>query len=301
MRGPRAQDGFTLIELLVAMSLTTVVVMATVSAFVSFHQNERLNRLQNESQDQARMTIDTVTRQLRNLASPKDYRPESIELATPYDLVFRTVDAVKPTGSLNSRNIKRVRYCLSESSAGEETLWRQQQTWVDPDPPLALPSTSSCPSSAWGNKVAVATDIVSLEQTPPLELFSYTPGPSPMEAIRAIRADLVVDVNPGKAPRAVRLTSGVFLRNQNRAPVADCTATYSGNGKQVVLNGSASEDPEGHALNSYTWYLLGDKDPIATKVVSLWSAPKSGSYTIRLVVEDHGGLLGEATCPVEVP
>ena len=31
------------------MSLITVVVMATISAFVSFNRNERVNRLQNES------------------------------------------------------------------------------------------------------------------------------------------------------------------------------------------------------------------------------------------------------------
>jgi prepilin-type N-terminal cleavage/methylation domain-containing protein len=47
--GRRGDAGFTLIELLISMSLITIVMMATITAFVSFNHNERVNRLQNES------------------------------------------------------------------------------------------------------------------------------------------------------------------------------------------------------------------------------------------------------------
>ena len=60
-------------------------------------------------------------------------------------------------------------------------------------------------------------------------MFTYSPAAAPLADITAIRAEALVDVNPDKAPSAVRL-SRVFLRNQNRAPVAACTATYAGNG-----------------------------------------------------------------------
>ena len=66
MTGPRGQEGFSLVELLVAMAIVTVVVMATISAFVAFHKNERVNRLTNESQDEARLTLERLASQLRN-------------------------------------------------------------------------------------------------------------------------------------------------------------------------------------------------------------------------------------------
>jgi prepilin-type N-terminal cleavage/methylation domain-containing protein len=302
MRLRREQAGFTLIELLISMSLITVVVMATISAFVSFNRNERVNRLQNESQDEARMTMERLSSQLRNLASPNDFTPESVEKAEPYDLVFLTVDAVKPVGSANARNIKRVRYCMGSVTDGKASLIRQEQTWQVQFPPPSF-STSGCPNASWGNNTVVAEDIVNTAEATPVPVFTFTPGPSPVSDITAIRANLVVDTNPGASPIATDLKSGVFLRNQNRAPVASCTAQYAGTGQQVALNGSASEDPEGFNMKTYNWYADGKTadPPDATGVVAVWTAPTSGTHTFRLHVEDQGGLPDDATCQAVVP
>jgi prepilin-type N-terminal cleavage/methylation domain-containing protein len=302
MRLRREQAGFTLIELLISMSLITVVVMATISAFVSFNRNERVNRLQNESQDEARMTMERLSSQLRNLASPNDFTPESVEKAEPYDLVFLTVDAVKPVGSANARNIKRVRYCMGSVTDGKASLIRQEQTWQVQFPPPSF-SNSGCPNASWGNNTVVAEDIVNTAEATPVPVFTFTPGPSPVSDITAIRANLVVDTNPGASPIATDLKSGVFLRNQNRAPVASCTAQYAGTGQQVALNGSASEDPEGFNMKTYNWYADGKTadPPDATGVVAVWTAPTSGTHTFRLHVEDQGGLPDDATCQAVVP
>jgi prepilin-type N-terminal cleavage/methylation domain-containing protein len=302
MRLRDEQAGFTLIELLISMSLITLVVMATISAFVSFNRNERVNRLQNESQDEARMTMERLSSQLRNLASPNDFTPESVEKAEPYDLVFLTVDAVKPVGSANARNIKRVRYCMGSVTDGKASLIRQEQTWQVQLPPPSF-STSGCPNASWGNSLVVAEDIVNTAEATPVPVFTFTPGPSPVSDITAIRANLVVDTNPGASPIATDLKSGVFLRNQNRAPVASCTAQYAGTGKQVALNGSASEDPEGFNMKTYSWYADGNTadPPDATGVVAVWTAPTSGTHTFRLHVEDQGGLPDDATCQAVVP
>ena len=298
----REQAGFTLIELLISMSLITVVVMATISAFVSFNRNERVNRLQNESQDTARMTMERLSSQLRNLASPNDFTPESVEKAEPYDLVFLTVDAVKPVGSANARNIKRVRYCMGSVTNGKASLIRQEQTWQVQFPP-PLFSTSGCPNASWGNDTVVAEDIVNTAEATPVPVFTFTPGPAPLMDITAIRANLVVDTNPGASPVATDLKSGVFLRNQNRAPEASCTAQYAGTGKQVALNGSASEDPEGFNMKIYSWYADGKltDPPDASGVVAVWTAATSGTHTFRLHVEDQGGLPDDATCSAVVP
>jgi prepilin-type N-terminal cleavage/methylation domain-containing protein len=296
------QAGFTLIELLVSMSLITVVVMATISAFVSFNKNERVNRLQNESQDEARLTMERLSSQLRNLASPNDFTPESVEKAEPWDLVFLTVDAVKPVGSANARNIKRVRYCMGTVTNGKASLIRQEQTWQVQLPPPSF-ATSGCPNASWGNNTVVAEDIVNTAQATPVPVFTFTPGPAPVSDITAIRANLVVDTNPGASPIATDLKSGVFLRNQNRAPVASCTAQYAGTGKQVALNGSASEDPEGFNMKTYKWYADGKvtEPPDATGVVAVWTAATSGTHQFRLHVEDQGGLPDDATCQAVIP
>lgn len=297
----REQSGFSLIELLMAMSLITVVVMATISAFTSFHKNERVNRLHNESQEQARIALERLSSQLRNLASPKDRIPESVEQADPFDLVFLTVDAVKPVGSLNARNIKRVRYCVGDAVGGKAPLIRQQQTWQVVDPPPAF-STAGCPNATWGNSSTVVDDVVNTTQATPVPIFAYTPGPAPLPDISAIRAELMVDVNPGKSPSAVSLGSGVFLRNQNRLPVASCTAKHAGTGLQVALNGSGSEDPEGFNMKSYTWYANGNTTQVAADgVVAIWNAPTTGTHSFELKVEDQGGLTDTATCSAVIP
>jgi prepilin-type N-terminal cleavage/methylation domain-containing protein len=300
MTTARGQEGFSLIELLMAMAIITVVVMATISAFVAFHKNERVNRLANESQDQARLTLERLSSQLRNLASPTDYVPASVEKAEPYDLVFLTVDAVKPVGSTNARNIKRVRYCVGPVANGKAPLIRQQQTWQVVNPPPSY-STTSCDASGaggWEKTQIAASDVVNTEQSPAVPIFQYTPGPSPVTSITAIRADLYVDVNPGQSPKAVNLNTGVFLRNQNRQPVASCTTPiYAGTGKQVALNGSGSQDPEGFNIKKFRWYLDGSTTPLTepSGVVGIWNGT-SGSHSFELEVEDQGGLTAKTNC-----
>jgi len=293
MRVARGQDGFSLIELLVAMSLITIVVMATMTAFISFNKNERINRLHNESTDEARLTIERLSSQLRNLASPKDSHPEAVEKAEPFDLVFLTVDAVKPDDSVNARNIKRVRYCVGELSGGKASLIRQQQVWKDPDPPPSY-STSGCPNATWNNSTVVASDVVNTAEATPAAVFTYTPVPTPVTEIAAIRAELMVDTNPGVLPRAVSLGSGVFLRNQNRVPTASCTAIAAGTGTQIALNGSASSDPEGFNLKEYSWIVNGV--PRKKGVVGVWDAGSAGTYNVSLKVTDQGDLTATASC-----
>jgi chitodextrinase len=105
----------------------------------------------------------------------------------------------------------------------------------------------------------------------------------------------MVDTNPGVLPRAVSLGSGVFLRNQNRVPTASCTAIAAGTGKQIALNGSASNDPEGFNLKEYTWFANGV--PVTKGVVALWDAQNLGTYNIELEVKDQGDLpSAKASC-----
>jgi hypothetical protein len=254
----------------------------------------------NESQDQARLTLERMASQLRNLASPTDYVPASVEKAEPYDLVFLTVDAVKPVGSLNARNVKRVRYCVGPVVNGKAPLIRQEQTWqaVNPPPSYATTTCSSSGAGGWEKTQIAASDVVNTAQSPAVPIFEYTPDATPVTSITAIRADLYVDVNPAQSPQAVNLNTGVFLRNQNRLPVASCTTPiYTGTGKQVALNGSGSQDPEGFSMKEYRWYLDGSTTPLTDPkgVVGIWNG-SSGSHSFELEVVDQGGLSAKTNC-----
>ena len=100
----------------------------------------------------------------------------------------------------------------------------------------------------------------------------------------------------GSEPAQGVLRSQVFLRNQNEAPVASLTATASGL-LRVLLNGSASFDPEGQEL-TYKWYegttLLGSGIVLQSQLATV------GSHTLTLKVYDPAGLEGTATTVVQV-
>lgn len=299
----RSQDGFTLVELLLVLTVSTAVLGATLSVFTQFERSNRTNQLQNDAQDQARQAQTRLARELRNLASPSTDTPQAVDVAQPYDLVFQTVDSTQAAGSQNQRNIKRVRYCLGNSDGGKATVWMQAQTWTTSTAP-AVPSTAACPSSAWPNLAgqttnqrAMAEDVVSREKGVPI--FTYNSADP--QSINSIRSELFVDVNPGKEPLETRLASGVFLRNQNQAPSASFTATDTGTGHRVLLNGSASEDPEGSPLTRYIWTAAGVGE-IGRGPVLYWTAPGSTfpkSWNVTLTVRDAGGR--DATYTQAVP
>jgi hypothetical protein len=121
--------------------------------------------------------------------------------------------------------------------------------------------------------------------------------PPALEDIASVRMAVWVDPNPGKAPAETQLHTGVFLRNKNRRPAADCTAAPTGN-RYVSLNGSRSADPEG-ALLTFTWDDGGTAVPGAGSLVN-YQAPTTGSHTFTVTVKDPGGLTSTATCTANV-
>ena len=304
----REEEGFTLVEVMVVSVLMILVLGATLTTFTEFESVERANTLQNESADQSRRAIVVLSRELRNLASPTNGQPLAVEKAYPHDpyphdLVFLTVAPVRPatTPNANVRNIRRVRYCLGDSSGGKATLWSQTQTWTTADPPALTPAqTASCPSADVGWELvpgtrALAENLVNRETGQPV----FTANAAALNRVTSLRVGIDVDVNPGARPAAARLASGVFLRNQNRPPVAAFTATDTGT-RRLLLNASGAADPEGKPLSEYLWYADGITQPVASGVIAYWTVPGAPSSfpqsrTVTLRVRDPEGLSGEQT------
>ena len=300
----RDERGVTLIELLLAMAITTVVFGVTLAAVGTMGGNAQRTNEHNEAQDVARTYMDRLARELRNLASPsiftEDYQaqPYAVDSAAPYDLVFRMVDEVRPGGSLNQANVKRVRYCLDATDPARGKLYQQEQIWTNRasnDPP-ALPGLDGCPAAGWTRTVLVSEHIVNRVGGQNRPLFAY--NSADLQRISQIHADLYVDTTPGEAPVETRLGSGVTLRNQNRVPVARLDVDQSAS--QLVLNGSASEDPEGMPL-TYQWYVdpptplpnceaVPEPSSCVGQGVVVDTPLTPGNHRIVLVVKDPAGL-----------
>jgi type II secretory pathway pseudopilin PulG len=311
--------GFALTELLIAMVLLLIVMGATLTTFEGFTKRHRNNERRIDNQDAARRALDHLQRQLRNLASPTG-TTRSISLASSYDIIFQTADPSK----------RWVRYCLDPNdpnrAVGRASVWYQTQAGASATT-TAPPTGGACPAatsaSGWATKESVAQSVVNTRGTLTRPLFAYNWSPADEAAgdtskITRIRSDAWVDTNPGRAPDETRLSSGVYLRNQNQLPVASFSVSRTG--RVLVLNASNSTDPEGRTL-SYYWFAgsgsipatqlgVDDCDPnisppsgqakcIGTGAVFVYQVPASfgNSVQIRLQVWDPGGL--SATAPTQ--
>jgi type II secretory pathway pseudopilin PulG len=304
LRGEEA--GFTLVELLVGITIFIVILSAVLFTFNSFEVTNRLENDRNDSQERARHELDLLSRELRNLASPTPEQPQAVDKASAYDIVFQTVDPTAPaSGTSNTANVRRVRYCVNNSNPSNEVLWTQWQTWTSDTAPTA-PSTASCPDSAWGasNQRQVTANVTNQISGQDRPLFSF--NTAVVTDVNRIHTDLYIDLTPVGNPSETHLTTGVFLRNQNRKPTAAFSATPGASGKRVVLNGAASEDPEGAPL-TYKWYdVTGGATPndstnkLGTGITCDCVALGSGIRSILLRALDPATLYGDATQSVAV-
>jgi type II secretory pathway pseudopilin PulG len=292
----------SLIELLVAISIFAGVLAATLVTFQSFDTLERRTVDRTASQDSARTSVDRLVRDLRNLASPTIAKPEAIDRATDYDLVFQTVDSVGPNAGANAANIKRVRWCLDQSTPANEKLYIQEQKWDTQDTP-AMPSGTECPGSGWTSSTIMASNLTNTYQGKARPMFTF--NSATLTQITTIHVDLYTDLDPVRAPSETHLTSGVFLRNQNQVPIASFTKALSGT-KAIVLNGSASFDPESQSLK-YFWWDNGERiknaagDPVEG-ITYTYPVTSGSNHVLELHVFDPAGLEGVSpTQTIKVP
>jgi hypothetical protein len=175
-----------------------------------------------------------------------------------------------------------------------------------------MPSTAACPGTGWtaGADRQFITNLVNRYNGQDRPVFTY--NSTDVLRVSKVRTSLYVDLDPTKRPLETRLSSGVFLRNQNRVPTADFTATVTAD-KRLVLNGSGSDDPEGMPLK-YQWYVdapspLPDCSLTPTAASCLGQGvvfEKTGlsggaSHTVTLVVKDPADLAANVSQTVTYP
>ena len=286
-----AERGFTLPEVLISMVLMFFVLDATLLAFNQFQSLTAQATTRQDSQDKLRTALDRVSRDLRGVSGATSSQT-AIDNAGAYDLMFLTVDPTGPNSGNNAANLRRVRYCINNSAPANEVLWFQTQTWTGASVPTP-PSTASCPDPAWGNKMDFADHVTNQYNGQNRPVFTYNSTSTP--SITTVHADVYLNVNGNSGPPSeTHLSTGVFLRNQNLAPVAGFTADPQSNFR-VILNGAASFDPEGQDL-VYVWYDGATK--VGNGQTFVYQAGTGGSHTLSLKVYDPGGMEGDAASQV---
>lgn len=293
----RGQHGFTLVEVLVTTALSLVVFGAMLSVLDVFGRDNRLDQLRNETQDNARSAVDSLSRQLRNVAAPGSGTPGALLVTKNYSMIFDTIDSGSSyVWENNAAHMMMVRYCLSNKVQSNEVLWYQVARWKSSTPPLE-PSPTKCPDEEtgfWeGSPRKLVTYVTNRNGGKARPLFEYSAASAPQTA--SVEVNMFLNVDPAEL-KETQLTTGIGLRNANRPPVAEFTATEI-NSTYVRLDGSASADPDGLAL-TFKW----TKDGVAQESTSeIWEPKETpGSHTYELEVTDPGGLKSKISKTINV-
>jgi hypothetical protein len=128
-------------------------------------------------------------------------------------------------------------------------------------PSSTVPDTGTCPGAtgSWSSASIVADHITNRNAGADRPVFKYsclnnaTPcPPADSSLVTGVSANLWVDNDVLSNPPELRVTTAVFLRNQNEPPTIDFSITPVAT-RKVFLNATAAADPEGRTLRYY-WY-----------------------------------------------
>jgi prepilin-type N-terminal cleavage/methylation domain-containing protein len=277
------ERGLTLIELLIAASLMLIISAAALTTLDQFVRIGKNSERRLDQQDRVRTAARQIVSDIRDVAASPEL-PTIVAVAKDYDIVFKTVQD-GAAGGANTMRLQRLRYCLDSSDRNSATIRLQTQTWTTAIAP-AIPSTASCPSPAWGSSKVVAEDITNRAGSQERPIFNYRRTAA--GEVQSLSVRLYLDADPGQEPPEALAETGVFLRNQNRVPVATFTATPAGIG-HVLLNASDSVDPEDQPIE-VRWFDAGKA--IGRGSIFDYNAKTRGAHSISVEVQDVGGLVG---------
>jgi type II secretory pathway pseudopilin PulG len=248
------EAGFTLVEMLIVCVISIVVLGATLTAFTGLVRGNSEHERQHDEIEHTRLAMEHTARQLRNLANPTATSTSTIKIADDYDFIFQTSDPSK----------KWVRYCLQTTGGADVSpsrgkLWEMESTAESVSAAMQTP----CPGSGgWTGRHVVANYVTNRIGAVDRNVFTFrcaadAPASCPASSadypkITNVGIDLFTDIDPARRPAEKRLSSAVYLRNQNESPTASFTVRPVSS-RRVLLNGSASADPEGRTLQ-YFWF-----------------------------------------------
>jgi prepilin-type N-terminal cleavage/methylation domain-containing protein len=289
----RGQRGFTLTELLVAITISSLILGAAVTAWTSFLTQSTGAEKATDAQDTARLALDQMTIQLRSATSNAATGNQPIEAATAYSLVWLAPFPGASTVN-NPFGLRHVRYCVDSTNPSNEKLWLQTAPFSTTSN-RNWPATGSCPANSWPTAIQVATNLVNVLQNTPLFV---TPTDS-QGNVTDVNVDAVVDVDTNASPPASSVRSSVTLRNLNHAPVAavSCAAGLTGH---ALCDASGSTDSDNQTL-TYAWKVDGSAVGESSYRLDQPSLAAGSSHTFAVTVTDSGGLSSSASQTLKMP
>jgi hypothetical protein len=292
----RNEDGITMIELLMAVLVGLVVFATTVTAFAAFANQSRRSERQATAQDQARRAVDRMLVGLRSaMAAYNDPSQTPIYNLASNDLIYLAPgDGMNTTR--NARGLVFTRYCLDTTTLTNEKLYVQTYIY-DSSSGRTPPSTGNCPAGgAWATQRIVAENIVNMNQSPTVPLFTSKTDAS--GNVTDVLVNAVVDADTANPPAPIQLQSAVGLRNLNRTPTA-VLACQASNG-HAICDASASTDPDGQTL-TFAWQQNGTALSETSYRLDQPSLTSGTTYTFTVTATDSGGLSSTASQSVTMP
>lgn len=289
----RGQRGFTLTELLVAITISSLILGAAVTAWTSFLTQSTGAEKATDAQDTARLALDQMTIQLRSATSNAATGNQPIEAAGAYSLVWLAPFPGASTVN-NPFGLRHVRYCVDSSSPSNEKLWFQTAPFSTTSN-RNWPATGSCPANSWPTAVQVGTNLVNVLQNTPLFV---TPTDS-QGNVTDVNVNAVVDIDTNASPPASSVRSSVTLRNLNHAPVAaiSCAAGLTGH---ALCDASGSTDSDNQTL-TYAWKVDGSTVGESSYRLDQPSLAAGSNHTFAVTVTDSGGLSSSASQTLKMP
>jgi prepilin-type N-terminal cleavage/methylation domain-containing protein len=191
LRAVRGQAGFTLTELLTVMVILSVVLAGLTALFASATTAEGDMRERFEAQQEARIALDAIRREVHCASAITQTGPSSTVT------MFLPTGCPSGSGSVTwcTRSAGSDRYQLyRKAGASCDSTGKQYADYLAPDP------TSSDPTTVCGSP-------------PSLCVFEYT---APTATTRAkLQVEFPVDLKPSDTSRAYKLTDALVLRNTN--------------------------------------------------------------------------------------
>jgi prepilin-type N-terminal cleavage/methylation domain-containing protein len=213
---PRRQRGITLVELLVAMSIMLVLTTMIIATWMSLTNAYSFSSRSDKQRDLARQAIDRMAREIRDAQEPLGSSSPAINRAYPNEIrfysTFNNADASIPT---TEPRLTRFIYRVTNAAAGTGAVYREF-----PGPDGDFDTANDNVSHRLVDNVSndgAGRDIFTY--------WSYDPTTSELEPSEGMTAladpsrvvevgiTLLVDLNPGKAPNYMDISTTVQPRN----------------------------------------------------------------------------------------
>jgi type II secretory pathway pseudopilin PulG len=197
-----AEDGFTLIEVLVAMTVSIIVLLATLGALDAFNSGVAANNRLTDATDQARRQVATMVSVLRDAGAPTPVTgsaPATVVQAGVNDIVFLSTSWPGDSGTgVSSNHVER--YCLDTTARKVWFNGLKSGTAGSATPGAACPSTAS----GWTSSL-VASNVLNSAADP---LFVY----GSTNPVRSVSINLRLEGGTTLKSRPLTLRSGATLR-----------------------------------------------------------------------------------------